>query len=127
MGHQFENEYAQFWIEDGILYFVYKQDLHLDLAMAKEIVKARLDLQDGVAYPAFCDFRGVISTTRYARDYFAHKGSALIKAVALLVDTPKPKIVDFYTSLNKPKIPTQVFTDRESAIDYLKSLQDKAA
>ena len=125
--YQIENEYAEFWIEDGILFFIYKQDLHIDLAMAKKIVRARLELQDGVAYPAFCDFRGVISTTNDARDYFADKGSALIKAVALLVDSPKPKIVDFYKSLNRPKISTKVFVDKERAIDYLKSLSDKAA
>ena len=34
----FENEYANFWIEAGIVFFVYKPNTSIDLAAAKKIV-----------------------------------------------------------------------------------------
>ena len=119
-----ENEFAEFWIEDDILHFVYKKDVDIDLKAAKKIVDDRIALQNGVSYPAFCDFRGANSTTNDARDYLANEGSSFLQGVAILMSSPIPKIIDnFYMVINKPRVPTRVFTDKESALNFLKSLE----
>ncbi|MHB1148607.1 MAG: DUF7793 family protein, partial [Lutibacter sp.] len=74
---QFENEYAKFWIKDQILFFEYKTDLVIDLAAAQRIVADRIQFQHEVAYPIFCDIRGVVDFDKAARDYLAQSGSVL--------------------------------------------------
>jgi len=67
----FENEYAKFWIRDQILFFEYKPDLVIDLAAAQRIVADRIKFQNEVAYPIFCDIRGVIDFDKAARLFSA--------------------------------------------------------
>lgn len=117
----FESKYCQLWVEDGILFFIYKAGLSLTLEDAKVIVADRLRFQEGVEYPVFCDFRGVLKGEKEARDYLANEGSALIKEVALLVSSPVMKVIlNFYLNISKPKVPTLAFVNKEQAIKYLK-------
>jgi len=116
----FENEYATFWIEAGILYFVYKRNTTIDLNAAKQIVNDRIKFQQLVDYPILCDIRGMKSIDRAARDFLAKEGSSYTKGVAVVVDTPMTKIIsNFYLGLNKPIAPTKMFTERQEALNYL--------
>ena len=121
-----ENEYAKFWIENGVLFFEYKTGVVLDLEAAKLIVSDRLRVQDGKAYPVFCDARGIKDWNKAARDYLAKEGSYLITKVGLLVDTPLSLMtLNFYLTINKPLVPTQIFTDKIAALQYLMSELDQ--
>jgi hypothetical protein len=116
----FENEYANFWIESGILYFVYKKNAAIDLNAAKQIVDERIRFQQQKDYPIFCDIRGIKNIDKAARDFLAKEGSSYTKGVAVVVDTPMTKIIsNFYLGLNKPIAPTKMFTDRQEALNYL--------
>jgi hypothetical protein len=116
----FENEFAEFWVEEGILYFIYKQGTVLNLAAAKKIVADRIMLQNGRPYPVFCDMRGIKDSDKAARDYLAKEGSTLVKAVGVLIESPVTKImVNFYLSINQPLTPTRMFTDKSNALEYL--------
>ncbi len=120
MKNHVENEYAKFWIEKGILYFVYKNGISIDLSVATKVVEDRLLLQQGKAYLIFCDMRGVKSINKSARDYLAIEGSVLIKAVALLVNNPLTNTISgFYIKTSNPTITTQVFTEEEDALKFL--------
>lgn len=115
-----QNEFAEFWIDNEILFFVYKGEMSIDLDAAKKIVKDRLNLQQGVPYPVFCDLRQVKSSDRAARDYLAKEGSSLVKAVGVLIGSPLSKVMmEFYLHLNKPLTPTRIFTDPYAVLDYL--------
>ena len=115
-----ENDFAEFWIKGGILYFVYKQKVEIDLKAAKKIVEDRLNLQDGIPYSVFCDFRGAKSVSKEARDYLAKEGSILLQSVAVLVESPVTRIIaNFYLRINQPKVPTRMFTQKENAVKYL--------
>jgi hypothetical protein len=117
----FENEYAKFWIEAGIVFFVYKPNTSIDLAAAKKIVNDRIDFQQQVDYPIFCDIRSMKNADKAARDFLAKEGSSYTKGVAVIVDSPMTKIIgNFYLGLNKPTSPTKMFTEREDALEYLK-------
>lgn len=118
----YENAYAIFWVENGILFFEYKPEVVLDLHVAKRVVSDRIQFQNGKSYPVLCDIRGIVNTDKSGRDYLAHSGSLLTKAVALLVHQKVSiTISNFYLQISKPTIPTQVFMNKEEAILFLKN------
>jgi hypothetical protein len=115
-----ENEFAKFWIDDGILHFVYNQGIIIDLHVAKKIVEDRIRCQDNIPYPAFADCRGLKEINREARNYLAKEGSNLIVACALLSDSIVHKaMANFYLTLNKPSTPTKLFTEKSAALAWL--------
>ena len=115
-----ENEYANLWISDGILYFIYKPHTILDLDAAKKIVKDRLKLQNEISYPVLCDLRMVKDSQKAARDYLAQEGSILTKAVAFLVEPPfSEATIHLYIRTSKPVIPTDIFTMKTEALQFL--------
>jgi hypothetical protein len=118
----YENAYAIFWVDNGILHFEYKPEITLDLNAAKQIVADRIQFQNGRSYPVLCDIRGIVNTDKSGRDYLAHSGSILTKAVALIVHQKVSiTISNFYLQISRPTIPTQVFMNKEDAILFLKN------
>jgi hypothetical protein len=116
----FENEFARFWICNQILFFEYKDKVVIDLAAAQCIVVDRVRVQKEVAYPVFCDARGIISIDKEARDYLAQSGSILTKAVSLLVyQSVSFSMSSFYLKISKPRVPTRMFTDKTAALAFL--------
>lgn len=116
----YKNKYAEFWIEDGILYFVYKPGTVINLKAAKSIVKDRIRLQNEKEYPVLCDMRNLNIVEKPARDYLAAEGSYLTKAVALLVnELYSEKLSDIFIQNSKPSIPTQQFTSKIKAVEFL--------
>ena len=123
-----ENDFAKFWIEDGILYFVYKKGIKVSIEAAKQIVADRLKVQNGVSYPVFCDMKGVKDSDKPARDYLAKEGSELVTAVAVMIDSPVTKIMlNFYLNINGPITPTRMFTEQDKALEYLKTFKKQGA
>ncbi|MBF4473069.1 hypothetical protein [Flavobacterium sp. HJJ] len=117
----YENEYARFWIADKILFFEYKPNTVIDLKVATSVVTDRIHFQNGRPFPVLCDIRGIISTEKAGRDYLAQSGSILTLAVGLIMDEKVSlTISDFYVKINKPTVPTKIFTKQEEALTYLK-------
>jgi len=117
----YENEHAYFWVENGILFFEYKPNTILNLDVAKRVVADRIQFQNEKSYPVICDIKGIIDTDKPGRDYLAQSGSLLTKAVALIVHQKVSiTISNFYLKISKPTVPTQLFTNKEDAIDFLK-------
>ncbi|WP_268224550.1 DUF7793 family protein [Sinomicrobium oceani] len=117
-----ENSMAYFWISEGILFVKYKAGTFLGLDNARELTAERLRLQREKPYPVFVDMRKVKNIDRAARCYFAREGSILISAMAIYTPSPQTKaIADFYLLTNIPVVPTQLFENKHSAINYLKS------
>jgi hypothetical protein len=117
----YENEYAQFWIGNGILFFEYKPNTILGLEVAQTVVADRIHFQNEESYPVLCDVRGIVNTDKSGRDYLAQSGSVLTKAVALIVHQKVSlTISNFYLHISKPNVPTQLFNNQEDALEYLK-------
>jgi len=116
----YENQNAKFWIENEILFFQYKPSTAIDLTVAMRIVADRVAFQNDRYFPVFCDIRGIISTDKAGRDYLAKSGSILAKAVALIVnENISMTMSTFYLEVNKPSVPTRIFTVEQDAINYL--------
>lgn len=126
MKRTLSNEYATFWIEDGILFFIYHPAVVLDLVVAEKVVTDRLKFQEEKTYPVLCDTRGLKDTEKAARDFLAKEGSVLTSAVAFLVNPPVSKaMTDFYIKTNKPVTPTQVFSEKYDAVKFLEPFRKK--
>lgn len=122
MNNSLSNEFATFWIDNGILHFIYHPAVIIDLAAAEKVVTDRLRYQGEKVLPVFCDTRGVKDTDKGARDYLAKEGSIMTTAVAFLVNPPiSQAITDFYIRTNKPITPTKIFTERYEALKFLGS------
>lgn len=123
MERYFENKFAIFWISDKILFFDYKPNVVIDLLSAQQIVADRIAIQEGKAYPVLCDIRGIIDSDKAARNYLAQHGSILAKAVGIIAADQKSLsflMISFYMKISRPQIPTKVFTNRVSALEFLK-------
>jgi hypothetical protein len=118
----YENEYAQFWIKDGILFFEYRPDVVIDLTIAHRIVADRIQMQNEKSYPVLCDIRGVLDSDKAARDYLAQSGSVLAKAVSIVTNQSVSLIMtSFYLKICKPSVPTTIFTDESLALAFLET------
>lgn len=126
MKNSFSNSYATFWVDDGILNFIYHPEVVLDITAAETVVADRIKFQEGKEYPVFCDTRGIKDTEKAARDFLAKEGSLLALAVAFLVNPPiSQAITDFYIRTNKPITPTKIFSEKYEAIKFLQAFRRK--
>ncbi|TDN94967.1 hypothetical protein DET49_10333 [Salegentibacter sp. 24] len=115
------NEYAETYIEQDILYFDYFKIDILTLSIAKKLLRLRLSIQNDKAYPVLCDLRLVVQADISAMDYLAKQGSELTTAVALLVNYPHSLFTaGFYLHLSEPTVPTAIFEDPLKAKAYLR-------
>lgn len=114
-----ENNYAAFWLQNGIVHFVYKDRVNIQYSIAKQIVADRLKLQDGKSYPVLCNIKGLKNIDKDSRQFLSNEGSALIKAVAFVSHTPLSGVLTKLYTKNKPTIPTGVFRTEQEALAFL--------
>jgi hypothetical protein len=107
-----------------------------DIIIARFRTGAEVTLDDSRANVALClqrnagrrrpllvDLRGVKSQTAEARAYLAgREGVQVSQAVGLLIGSPVSRVLgNFYLGLNKPSVPTRLFTSEEEAQAWLRS------
>lgn len=112
------------WLrEDGILHFLSLPEIEHELEDAIENIKVASSLGNGQRLPALIDLRKIKGMNREARAYYAGNETAKVEsAAALLIDSYIGHMLgNFFMGLNKPIIPTQLFTDEAEAIDWLKT------
>ena len=109
--------------DDGILRLRMKPDVfELDLADAEEVIRAVGEVGGGVPRPALVDLRTLRSMSRDCRKYFAGPQTARVQSAAgLLVVSPIARAIgNFFMGLNKPLIPTRLFTSETEALVWLR-------
>lgn len=113
------------WLgDDGIVRSVMLPGAEDNRETAKENVSAGIQVSGGKMRPLLLDMSKIKSMDRGARDYYARsdkrEGSEL--AVALLVKSPISRVIgNFFMGLNKPSLPSKLFTDENKALDWLKT------
>ncbi|QMU28303.1 DUF7793 family protein [Adhaeribacter radiodurans] len=119
-----ETKYVLMYIQDGIFQCFFKAMDVMDINVAKVTVENRLEFFAKESYPCLFDITQVKETTKEARDFMANEGNDLVLASAMVVNSPMLKMMaNFYIMVNKPKNPTRLFTDRESALEWLKQFK----
>ncbi|WP_373059482.1 hypothetical protein [Zunongwangia sp. H14] len=113
-------DYADLWVEEGILHFVYKPNIIIDLDAAKAVVKTRLRFQNDIPYPILCDIRLLKTASKAAREYLAEKGCINALAVAFVIDKAySGTLVKAFINISNPSVPTQAFTTIPEALGFL--------
>lgn len=89
-----------------------------DLARATMVELSALTR--GKRVPMLADIRPVKSMTRGARVFFGNATDAFL-AIALLAGSPATRVMaNVAMGLSRPKVPTQMFTDEEKALTWLR-------
>ncbi|MBC7450216.1 MAG: STAS/SEC14 domain-containing protein [Cytophagales bacterium] len=111
------------WIEDDIVFCIYKKDCIITFEDAKKMVQARLKAQKGASYPGLAYVAERVTITPDARKYFANEGYEGVTKVALITLSPlKVIIANIFIKIDKPLKPTRLFTNKEEAVRWLKKL-----
>jgi hypothetical protein len=117
-----ETPYITLWMdEEGFLCGRYPENTHLSLEVAISIVESRIFFAKGNSFPLLIDMRGIKSTTRKAREYMATIGATLVKAGALITGSALNRTLgNIFLKIDKPVVPTKLFTNEESARQWLR-------
>lgn len=109
------------WLQDGVCRTKVKQAAIIELSDAIENSKTVTELSAGEIYPLLVDLREINSIAKEARDHFSMKGRKPgVLAIAMLVKSPVSSIVgNFFLGLNKPTVPTHLFTSETKALQWL--------
>lgn len=117
---RFENElFISYKLSSDMMETKFKPNIVMDLIAAKKMLKDRLDFQEGISFRHLIHF-DADSVNKEARDFMTKEGQKGIKAGAFIVGNKVTSvIINFYLSVNKPRVPTKFFTDRSKAIEWL--------
>ncbi len=119
-----DTPYISIWKEEGIINCVFTDNLIINIETAQHCVNERVLFSEGQAYPCLINLRGVKSMNRDAREYLATEGTHLIKAGAFLTSSALTKMLgNMFLAINKPNIPSRLFSNRATAIAWLKKHQ----
>lgn len=105
---------------NGILIAALKSKT-VDLEMAKASVTYRLQQYHDKDYPLFVNIKTVKHITKEARDYLASKeGCHKAASCAILINSNVTRVLaNYFIMINKPLVPTKVFTNEEGAKQWL--------
>ena len=121
------NHFGDWWIEDNILCMKYKNGLFIDVNMARIIVEERHKITDFKASLCYADISTIKGVSSEARNYFSSEhATKYVLAGALLTNSLLAKMIgNFFLKVNfsKTKTPNKIFSNKETAFNWLKSLK----
>lgn len=105
---------------DGIAKIRFKAAAVITEAVARRAMVELGALTNGKRPPLLSDIRKMKSITREARIVFDNVTDRF-SALALLAGSPATQLMaNFFIGLRRPKVPTQMFTDEEKALTWLR-------
>lgn len=113
--------------EDGIARTKVKKGAEVKLQHAQENSVVVNSFYVDAKYPLLIDARGIKSMEREARAFFTANGrNTNTLAFAIIIDSSVSKVVgNFFLGINKPIVPTKLFLNEDSAIEWLKQFKEK--
>ncbi|MBW8244157.1 hypothetical protein K1F50_15215 [Muricauda oceani] len=114
-----ETELATMWLENDILFFVWKEGISIDLSGAKKTVARRMLLQQGKPYRILCNINGVRHIEKDAWHFLSGDGAGLVEELVLVAATPLERAFSKYISNRMRSAPIKVFPHMETARKYL--------
>ncbi len=122
-----ETEWVKMEIREYYLYTKFKPNKTLDLITAKQIISDAVAFANGKVYPVLTDIRDMAPHNHEVRDYFANEASDSSVANAILISSALSSVLaNIFLTLNKPTIPTRIFTDPKKAAKWLEMFPVKA-
>jgi hypothetical protein len=123
-----EYKYITIWVEEDkdILISTYLPGLEVDLAIAQDLVRCRLDYSNGAPRYTLIDFTNIKGANKEVRDYMNSPEGGLkgILGGAFLSNNVVSNVfINLYLKINRPVVPAKFFTKKEDAINWLKNLK----
>jgi hypothetical protein len=116
-----ENCYISLWIENEVLFGLYKKDCILGLEAAKEVVALRKNLTKGVSYLSLVYITHIKVVTKEARKYLANHANEELLKLAIITNSGFSKILgNIFLTIERPKTPARLFTNKEEPFVWLK-------
>lgn len=117
----FANNEVTIEFENGIVIGTFKVEF-CDLETVRRIVEYRLNATERKSYPLIGNIVSIKKITKEARDFLASKeGCEGITVFAILINSPIGSMIgNFWLRINKPLVPTRIFTNEEEAKKWLK-------
>jgi hypothetical protein len=111
-----DSDYAEYIIKDGVLY---------DEGLARETKMLLEKLNPGKKYYLLVSSEGFFRVTKKARKLGAtQKFSSHLAAVAYFTNNSSLALLgELYNKINKPAVPTKVFSSRELAEEWLQEMR----
>jgi hypothetical protein len=121
----FLNLHWKLWIDNGIFHVKAVTD-RLDLAIVKSGLDERVRMSAGSSYPMLSDMRKIKHFDKEARAFLAKpESTVLISAGAFLVNNQLQKVLgNFFILIDKPEIPSRLFTDEADALAWLQQFRN---
>jgi hypothetical protein len=118
---ELDTPYLHLSLKGKILIGTYKEKLHIDLELAKEIVRTRIDFTGGKKIATIIINHGIISMDRAAREYLSSaEATEGITATAIVVTSKFHRLISsFFISVNKTPMPVRIFKDINKAEAWL--------
>ncbi|MCA6363975.1 MAG: STAS/SEC14 domain-containing protein [Bacteroidetes bacterium] len=108
--------------EDGISWAVLAENALIEVEDAIQLTElARQTYKPEQPFLLILDARQITGMSNEARNYGVNNSfSSMLKAMAIVVDSPATRILaNFYMKFNRPRIPTRIFSDTETARAWL--------
>ena len=109
---------------DNILFYRVKQGIEIDIYEITEMIKYVEEFMGNKKHYAVVDFGSNVMSTTEARKVYADSKYIQTYRIAdafLVKSLPLRLVANFFINITKPKVVTQLFTNEESAIKWLKS------
>ncbi len=122
MATELDTPYVHFELKDSLLIAVYKKGIRINLPMAQQIVQSRLAFTGPKRLLVLILSEGGIRIDKAARDYMASEAGTegLIAAAMVPNNSFDWALGSFFLYIRKPAMPTRVFYNRDTALQWLK-------
>ena len=93
----------------------------MDVEDAREAVRVTFEVAGEKRVPVLVDLRGIRYQSRQAREYLSSSEmESKFAAVALLIANPVSQVIgNFFMRLRQQPIPTRLFNDEQTAVEWL--------
>ena len=122
-----KGKFVDLEFEGKILIARYKAGPKIDLSDAKKILQERLEFTNHKDVPVLVIDQGLVSMDRQARDFLSSDlGVKGIRASAIISSSVvNSMLVNFILRISRPNLPVKVFTDKDLAVNWLKTFTDE--
>lgn len=106
----------------GFILTIVVRGAEIQLEDARWNTNKVIEISGGSNFPILVDLREIKSISKEARDHFSMRGrKPNVTAIAMLVASPVSSVIgNFFLGLNKPIVPTRLFTKENEAILWMK-------
>jgi hypothetical protein len=121
-----ETDLAKYEFENSILIIKFKAGLFVDQPTMELLLNEAVNFTNHQKYFAIIDLTNNIDSTYESRNYYAENGFNKYRlADAFVVNSLYlQSLTNFYFKFKKPKIPSKMFNDLESAKKWVESLKE---